>query len=189
MFQDRHSLTDDMLHVGARLVELFIAQELLYPAWIEIDEVARAAAHVCQVLDCQTQPPRAGWTHHQPIMISREMVVADLLTELAVVDLVIVPPDSLFGNTRGSSGLEDIEGTALVFRRNPKLGLEIAKPFLLEMRKACDDVVEGADFLGGIPVGLLRPIEPKRDCQFRPRNASERLRACDRRVVPSPLQE
>src|SRR4029077_7760514 len=166
MFQDRRCLVDNVLHVGARLFELFTGEQLLDPAWIEVDEVARAAAHVCQVLDREAQTTGAGRPHHQPIMVSGEMLVADLFAELAVIDLVILPADALFGHSGGSAGFKDIKWTALELRRNPNLRLKVAKPFLLEMRKACDDVVEGADFLRGIPVGLLRPIEPERATSF-----------------------
>jgi hypothetical protein len=99
-------------------------------------------------------------------MVSREMLVADLLAEFAVIDFVIVPADALFRHAGGAAGLEDIKRTAPIFRGNPKLGLNVAEPFVLEVGKARDDVVEGCDFLRGIPAGLFRPIEPERGTSF-----------------------
>ena len=140
---------------------------LLHPARIEVDEVARAAAHVGQVLDGEAQTARAGRAHHQPVMVARKMFVGDLLAELGVIDLVILPADALLGHAGGAAGLEDVERLALEFGGNPDLGLQVAQPFVLEVRKARDKVGEGFDFLRGIPARLFSPIEPERATGFR----------------------
>ena len=150
MLQNGHGLIDDVLHVGAGLVELLVGDDLLHEARIEIDEVARAAAHVGEMLDGEAQAARAGRAHHQPVVVAREMLVGDLLAELGVIDLVIVPADALLGHAGRAAGFENVERLALELRRHPDLGLQIAQPFVLEVRELRDDVGEGLDFLRGI---------------------------------------
>ena len=99
------------------------------------------------------------------------MLVGDLVGELAVIDLVVIPADTLLGHSGGAAGLEDIERLALERCRNPHFGLKVAQPLVLKMRELCH-VREGLNFLPRIKV-LLRPIEPERTAGLRrkmPRN-------------------
>ena len=63
------------------------------------------------------------------------MLVGDLLAELGVIDLVIVPADALLRHAGRAAGLEDVEGLALERRRHPDLRLQVAQPFVLEVRE------------------------------------------------------
>src|SRR4030095_16096616 len=161
MLQYRPCLIDNVLHIGARLVELLVGEQLFYPARIEVEKVTGTAAHVGKVLDGKAEAPWTGRPHHQPVVVAWEMLVADLLAEFAVIDFVIVPADPLLGHAGGAASFEDIKRAAFVFRGDPNLGLKVAKPLLLEVRKASDDFVERADFRRRIPAGFLRPIEPE----------------------------
>ena len=156
-----------MLHVGLSLIELLLADQPFDPARIEIDEVAGAAAHVGQVLDREPQSPWSGRTNHQPVMISREFLIIQRIGKLAVVHLVVVPADALLGHASGTTGLEDVERLALELLGHPHLRLQIAKPFILEMREFFDNIVKTCYLLNRIPIGLTDPIKPKRTTCFR----------------------
>ena len=41
VLEDHRGLVDDVFHVGLRFVELLVRDQLLHPARIEVDEVAR----------------------------------------------------------------------------------------------------------------------------------------------------
>ena len=75
---------------------------------------------------------------HQPRAAAREMLVGNFFGELAVIDLVIVPADALLGHAGGAAGFENVERAALVFLRHPDFGLQIAQPFVLEMRELAE---------------------------------------------------
>ncbi len=90
--------------------------------------------------------------------------------ELLVIDLVIVPADALLGHAGGAAGFKDVEGAALEFFGHPDFRLQVAQPFVLEMREALQ-AGEAFDFGGGIPAGLLGPIQPERAAGFRAKNA------------------
>jgi hypothetical protein len=165
VFEDGGSLVDHVLHVGLGLVKLLVGDELLHPTRIQVDEVTRRATHVGEMLDGEAQAPRPGGTHHQPVVVSGEMLVADLLAELAVVGLVVLPTDALLGHPRGPARFENVERPAGVGLGHPDLGLEVTQPFVLEVREL-DQVGGGVDLGTGIPAGLGRPVEPKRAARF-----------------------
>ena len=56
-----------MFLVGLQVLHPALLDELDHPARVEIDAEADAAAMMGQVLDRQTQPPRAGRAEHQPV--------------------------------------------------------------------------------------------------------------------------
>ena len=87
------------------------------------------------MLDGEAQAARAGRAHHQPRAAARKMLVADLVGELLVIDLVVVPADALLRHAGGAAGFEDVEGLSLERRRHPHLRLQIAQPFVLEVRE------------------------------------------------------
>ena len=87
---------------------------------------------------------------------------AELGGELLVVGLVVVPADALLGHAGGAAGLEDVVRPALVMRRHPHLGLQVAQPLVLEMRESRDEVGERLHLPSRVPAGLARPIEPER---------------------------
>src|ERR1041385_3075277 len=93
-------------------------------------------------------------------MISREMRVGNFFREFAVIGFVIIPADALLGHAGGAAGFENVERFSFERGWNPNFRLEIAQPFILEMRKA-QDIVEAFNFARGIPARLLRPIEPE----------------------------
>ena len=117
-----------------------------------------------EVFDGQAQAARAGRADHQPGPAARKMVVRNLPGELLVVHLVIVPADALLGHPGGAAGLKNVERAPFVFRRNPNLGLQVAQPFVLEVREL-HHVGERADFLARIEV-FPRPVEPERAAGF-----------------------
>ena len=127
MLQDGCGLINHVGHVLLGHVVLLVRQELLHEARIEVDEVAGAAADVGQMFNGQAQTARTGRPHHQPSAPAREVVVVDLVAELGVIDLVVIPPDALLGHTGGTTSLEDIEGLALKLGRNPNFGLQVAQ--------------------------------------------------------------
>jgi hypothetical protein len=94
------------------------------------------------------------------------MRVGNLFGKLAVIDLVIFPADALLGHPCGAASFKNVERFAFESFGNPNLRLEIAEPFVLEMRKALN-VREAADFLGGVPAGFGSPIQPERGTGFR----------------------
>ena len=100
VFQDHHRLINDVVHVGAGLVKMFVADHLLDPARIQINEVTGTAANVREMFDREPQPARAGGPDHQPVMVSREVGVRQFFRELRVVHLVIVPADALLWASR-----------------------------------------------------------------------------------------
>ena len=65
MFQESDALVDHVIHVSARLLELFLRDHLFYPPRIQVDEITRAAAKVGQVFDGQEgitqRGAKAGW--------------------------------------------------------------------------------------------------------------------------------
>ena len=82
-----------------------------------------------------------------------------------VVDLVVVPADALLRHAGRAAGLENVERLALELRRHPDLGLQVAQPFVLEVREL-HHVGEALDLLARVEI-LLRPIEPERAAGFR----------------------
>ena len=135
MFQNRHGLVHDVVHVGAGRVELFVGEHLLDPARVQVNEIAGTAAEIGQVLDGQPQAARAGRAGHQPGAAAREMRVGDFGGEFLVIHFVIVPADALFGHAGGAAGFKNVEGAALEFFGHPDFRLQIAQPFVLEMGK------------------------------------------------------
>src|SRR5688572_30203337 len=112
------------------------------------------------MLDGQTQSARPGWPHHEPVMITRKMFVGNLLRELAVIDLVILPADALLGHAGGAAGLENVEWLAFECLGHPDVRLQIPQPFILEMWKA-EEVGKPLHFLCWVPVRLFGPVEPE----------------------------
>src|SRR6266545_2100880 len=165
VLQNRHRLVHHVFHVSFGLVGLFVADDLLHPARVEIDEVTGAAAEIGEVLDGQTQAARAGRTDHQPRSAPGKVFVGDFSGEFLVVHLVIVPADALLGHAGGAAGLKNVERSSLGFRWHPDFGLKVAQPFILKVREF-HQVGEGLDFLARIEV-LLRPIEPERAAGLR----------------------
>ena len=164
MLENGNRLVDDMLHVCFADLELLLREDFLHPARVEIDEVTRTAAEIGQVLDGQTQTARAGRAHHQPRPSAWKMFVRNFPGEFLVVHLVIVPADALLGHPGGAAGLKNVERAPFVFRRNPNFGLQVAQPFVLEVREL-HHVGERADFLARIEV-FPRPVEPERAAGF-----------------------
>jgi len=74
------------------------------------------------MFDREAQAARAGRAHHEPRATAREMFVGDFLAKLAVVDLVVVPADTLLRHSGGAASLENIEGDPLEFRRDQTSG-------------------------------------------------------------------
>ena len=159
MLEDGDRLIDDVIHVGAGHVELFVRDHLFDKARIEIDEIARAAADMGQVLDGETKPARAGRAHHQPVMVARKMRVRELFGKLGVIDLVILPADPLLGHAGGAAGLEDVEGFALEWRGHPDFRLEVAQRFVRKMRKL-QHVGGCRYFLARVEV-FFGPVQPE----------------------------
>ena len=75
----------------------------------------------------QAQAARTGRPHHQPSAPAREVGVVDLVAELGVIDLVVIPTDALLGHAGSATGFEDIEGLVLELGRDPNLGLQFAQ--------------------------------------------------------------
>src|SRR5262249_36834979 len=135
VLKNRFRLIDDMRHVLFGDLELLVGDQLLHETRIQINKVAGTAADIRQMLDGQAQAPRASRAHHQPGAAFGKMRVGNLVGEFAVIDLVIVPADALLGHAGGAAGFKNIEWLSLELRGHPDLGLEIAEPFVLEMRK------------------------------------------------------
>src|SRR5581483_4064644 len=114
VLEDGDRLVHDMVHVGAGLVELFVGNHLFDPARIEIDEITGTPAEVGEMLDGQTQTPRAGGSDHEPGAVAREMFVGNFAREFLVIDLVIRPADALLGHAGGATGFKDVKGAAMV---------------------------------------------------------------------------
>jgi hypothetical protein len=93
------------------------------------------------------------------------MLVLHLVGELAVIDLVVVPADALLRHARRAACLKDVERLALERGRHPDLRLQIAKPFILEMREFLD-VLHRLHFLARVEI-LLGPVQPERAARFR----------------------
>ena len=66
-------------------------------------------------------------------MVAGELRVIQRIGKLAVIHLVIVPPDPLLGHAGGTTGLENIERLLLEFLWHPHLRLLITQPFVLEV--------------------------------------------------------
>ncbi len=158
MLHDGDGLVDDVGHVLLGDVELLLAEHEFHETRIQINEVARAAAEVGEVLDGEAQPARAGGADHDPRLAAREMLVVDLAAELLVVGLVVVPADALLGHAGGAAGLENVVRLALERRGHPDLGLEVAQGLVLEVREL-EHVGRALHFLARVEV-LLRPVEP-----------------------------
>ena len=60
-------------------------------------------------------------------MIAREMRVGNLLAELGVIHLVIVPADALLGHASRAAGFKNVEGLAFELCGHPDLGLHVAQ--------------------------------------------------------------
>ena len=151
------------------MIELFCADELFYPARIEVDEVAGAAAHVGEMFDGEAQAARAGRAHHQPVMIAREMFVGDFFAELRVIDFVIVPADALLRHAGRAAGFKNAERLPFELRGNPDFRLQIAQPFVREMRELVH-VRERFDFLCADP-NFSSPNRARMGSRFPARNA------------------
>ena len=156
---DRGRLVDDVLLVLAGHGALAHADEALHPARVEIDEVARAAAVIGEMLDREAQATRAGGADHQPVAALGEEVGTVVVAELLVIDLVVVPADALLGHAGGATGLEDVVGTPGVCLRYESLGLLLAQDLVVEVVEA-HQIVEAGDLLERVPAGLLGPFEP-----------------------------
>ena len=161
MLENGHGLFDHMVHVGARHVGFLFRDHALDPPGVQVDEIAGAAAEIGQMLDSQAQAARAGRPDHQPVAAGREVGVGKLGREFLIVRLVIVPADALLGHAGGAPGFKDVEGAAAKFSGNPDFRLQVAKPFILEVREALQ-AAKAFDFRGGIPAGLFRPVQPER---------------------------
>ena len=114
----------------------------------------------------EAQSARAGRADHQPRLAAWEMRVGNLFGELAVIDLVVVPANALFGHAGRAAGFENVERSALEFRRHPDFGLQIAQRVVLKVRKLGAEISEGSHFLARIET-FLCPIEPERATALR----------------------
>jgi hypothetical protein len=94
------------------------------------------------------------------------MLVGNLVAELGVVDLVVVPADALLGHSRGATGFEDVEGLSLELGGHPDLGLLVAQPLVLEVWELRYEVGEGLHLGPRIPAGFFHPTEPERAAGF-----------------------
>ena len=97
------------------------------------------------------------------------MVVGNFAGEFLVIDLVIVPADALLGHAGGAAGLENVEGRPLIFFGHPDFRLQIAQPFILEMREALQ-AGKTFDFLAGFQPAFLAQSSQKGN-RFPARNA------------------
>src|SRR5579885_1086960 len=89
------------------------------------------------------------------------MAVGNFPGKLFVIGFVVIPTDALLWHAGGAAGFENIVGTSLVLCGDPDLGLQVAQPFVLEMREACRQVRKSLNFLARIPAGLFCPLKPK----------------------------
>src|SRR5258706_4843958 len=160
MLQNRDRLVHDVVHVGPGLRRLLLGDDFFHPTRVEVNEVADAAAIVGEVFDGEAEPAWTGRPDHQPGAAARKMFVRDFGGELLVIGFIVVPADTLLGHAGRAASFENIEGAALVFFWHPNLGLQIAKPFVLEMGEA-QEIMEPLNLTGRIPARFLRPIEPE----------------------------
>ncbi len=166
MLQQDDGLVDHVVHVLPGDVELLVRDGLFHETGVQIDEVAGTAAVVGQMLNGEAEATRAGGADHDPRVAGREVLVGELVAEFFVIDAEVVPADALLRHAGGATGFEDVKGLACEGLRHPDLGLEVAQPFVLEVREVGDDVVVAVDLAAGIEV-FLRPIQPERAAGFR----------------------
>lgn len=160
VFEDEAGLIDDVVHVLAGDVELFVRNEFFDEAWVEVDEVAGAATEVGEVLDGEAEAAGAGGADHEPGTAGREVFVTDFAAEFFVVGFVVVPADALFGHAGGAAGFEDVVGLAFEGGGHPDIWLEVAEGFILEVVELGDEVGEGVDDATGVKV-LFGEVEPE----------------------------
>ena len=150
VLENEQGLIDHMLHVILGLIHFLVGDDLLHPARIKIDEVARATHVVGEVLDGESQTSRAGRTHHEPVSTSGKGFGIERLGKLLVVDFVVVPLDALFGHSGGSPRFEDVEGAIAIGLGHPLFMGKLSQQFAIEVGEAKQVGVAG-DFTGGIP--------------------------------------
>ena len=110
------------------------------------------------MLNGEAETAGTGGAHHQPRAAAREVRVGNLLAELGVIHLVVVPADALLGHAGGAAGLEDVIRLALERGGHPDLGLEVAQGFVGEVAEL-QEVFGLGDFLARVEV-LRGPVEP-----------------------------
>src|SRR4051794_24322677 len=150
-----------MLFVRLEVVHPAFFDELDDPSRVEVDTEADAAAMLRQVLDGETQTPRARRAEHQPVCTHWEVLLGQCFAEQRIVDPEVFTRNSAFWNTRRAAGFEDVDGFSVEPFGHPASYGSAAKPLVFERRKLAK-VIERADIPQRIKLELLLELEPKR---------------------------
>src|SRR6185503_21316053 len=100
------TLLDDVLLVLLSHLRLAHLDQLDDPARIEIDHKTDPAAMLRQVLDCQTQSTRAGWSKREPVSAAREELFRESVAERFVVDAKVVNINTRLRHARAAAGFK-----------------------------------------------------------------------------------
>ena len=154
-------LIDAVLFVRFQVLHPALFDQLDHPPRIEIDAKANAAAMLRQMLDGQSQSPRAGGPKHQPVGPFGKILLRQRIAEQRIVGAKIVDRDAALGNAGRAAGFEHVN--RLVGQRlgHPAPHRPAAEPFVLKLRKLFQ-IVERPHFLQRIEFQLLGLFQPER---------------------------
>ena len=159
--EDRDRLIDHVILVGLQVLAPALLDQLDDPARIEVHAEADAAAVLREVLDRQTQTPRAGRPQHQPVRPAREELVRQRVAEDLVIGAEVVDRHARLRRAGRPARLEDEHRLAGESLGDPPLHRAAAQRFVFERAEALQ-VRKRLDFLARIPPGLRREVEPER---------------------------
>src|SRR5262249_16929738 len=159
--ENRDRLVDAMLFVGFQVLHPALFDELDDPPRIQIDAKADTAAELSQVLDGQSQPPRAAGAEHEPVGALGKILFGQCAGEYLVVGPVVLDDHTTLRNAGGAARFEDVRWLACEGFGNPATGRPAAKPFVLEEWKLLN-VRVALHFLEWVEFQLALLAQPKR---------------------------
>src|SRR5262249_43928288 len=131
------------------------------PPGVEIDAKADAAAILAEMLNGETQPPRAARAEHEPVTPLRKVLVLQSVGEHLVIDTEVVRNHSALRDAGRPASLDDVPRLVLQATWDPAVNRAPAEPLVLEEWELLD-VLPPVHVLERVEVERLGLLQPER---------------------------